>query len=280
MNKYLKYKYKYLELKKQLEMNAQLGGANCPKRGYSQHIGECWHDSLSTIFLYADELSEHAQELFDNPDFNINNIINRPNLHEYDYLMPINIDDAADYDKFKEYSTEYIINLRYRYLNDKLPTKLPLYESRPITKLSLPEATTPIRRLRRNSISESLTCTEALYNITNINNANPKIFTKDFHPGSILISYIIYSTINYFLSSYVNKFINVSYFHMDSLFNQSIIEMINELEDMKAIIKTAHAISIIISNNKHNQSHQVAFFSCNEDHYFYDDNGVYDPRFK
>ncbi len=49
--KYVKYKQKYINLKNNLK-----GGAceKCPIWGFQQHIGECWHDSLSTIMLFSD----------------------------------------------------------------------------------------------------------------------------------------------------------------------------------------------------------------------------------
>ena len=58
-NKYLKYKSKYLKLK---------GGVcdKCPKKGFVQHHGECWHDAFSMAILFSDDLSEDIQYSFNN----------------------------------------------------------------------------------------------------------------------------------------------------------------------------------------------------------------------
>ena len=97
-NKYLKYKKKYLSLKdiltysmnsdkpinlseqskkkKYLSLKEQLGGAKCPVKGFQQHKGECWHDSVATILLFNDEISEHIQYFFDsNVHFDVEHCI-------------------------------------------------------------------------------------------------------------------------------------------------------------------------------------------------------------
>ncbi len=50
--KYLKYKYKYLELKN------MYGAGNCFNYGFQQHFGECWHDSLTMILFQSDILNK------------------------------------------------------------------------------------------------------------------------------------------------------------------------------------------------------------------------------
>ena len=45
--KYLKYKQKYLLLKKQ-----KGGSSVCHENPNVQHLGECWSDSIQTIFMF------------------------------------------------------------------------------------------------------------------------------------------------------------------------------------------------------------------------------------
>ncbi len=54
--KYIKYKQKYVTLKN------QYGGAQCLTHGFRQHIGECWHDSLSMLLLQSDKTSDQFIE--------------------------------------------------------------------------------------------------------------------------------------------------------------------------------------------------------------------------
>jgi hypothetical protein len=55
--KYLKYKNKYLHLKQ------QSGGVlQCLNYGFRQHLGECWHDSLSMLLMQSDKTNEEYIE--------------------------------------------------------------------------------------------------------------------------------------------------------------------------------------------------------------------------
>mgnify|MGYP003344995432 CR=1 FL=1 len=48
-------------IKKYFELKA--GEKSCPQKGFVQHHGECWHDSLSMIILFTNELSNNIQEV-------------------------------------------------------------------------------------------------------------------------------------------------------------------------------------------------------------------------
>jgi hypothetical protein len=124
-------KNKYLSLRDELIKNELSGGANCPRIGFSQHIGECWNDSFSMIMLYSDNLSEPIQQLFDN-DFLWNGKYD-PNELWFEYindfehnkhLLPPNIETREDFNKFLIEGKLYIEHLFNRYHNDKKPKGL------------------------------------------------------------------------------------------------------------------------------------------------------------
>jgi hypothetical protein len=152
-NKYLKYKNKYLDLKTRL-----IGGADCPKFGFYQHHGECWHDSLSMILLYSNGLSDNIQAMFNSEHFSaeecIQQAIGNPQL---EFLLPKNI-EPENYGEFIHFAERYISQLQSRYLNDKLPIKQN-------TKIE-PEDS---KLFRQNSIKETMECTNMIFNIANIN---------------------------------------------------------------------------------------------------------------
>jgi len=69
LKKYLKYKKKYLILKNQTggatkeEIEAKIKPlqARCSSTSFSQHSGECWSDSIQTLFCYSDATKETVQ---------------------------------------------------------------------------------------------------------------------------------------------------------------------------------------------------------------------------
>ena len=104
-NKYLKYKNKYL-----------IGGEckNCAKLGFEQHLGECWHDSFSTLMLFSDDFSEGVQQILTS-DFDaaarIRRVLSNPDKYQK-YFIPPNISDSGpEFDKFCEFTKTYLMNL-------------------------------------------------------------------------------------------------------------------------------------------------------------------------
>ena len=219
--KYLKYKKKYLQLK---------GGSNCPKIGFHQHIGECWHDSFLTNILFSDGLSENIQKIFDTTEdysFNLDDCMKYALENSPKCMIPLNIEEA-DMDNFLLYARQYIQNVYERYQNEKLdvapqkpslipklvrvspsvsvkPTRVPPTVSAKPSVLPRP-ILVPKQiggvRYRRDSVNESLACNYSTYALTNINNINKKLYKNESHGGNMLHNIMNTSLINYFLLNY------------------------------------------------------------------------------
>ncbi len=269
--KYLKYKNKYNELKNNL-----IGGANCPRIGFSQHRGECWHDSLSTCLLYSDGLSEHIQSIFDNPSIRIDDIIYRDPSTFKEYLLPINI-EPENRAAYLEFAKKYILSLRGRYLNDKLPKLIsPIVSS----TNDVPKPPPPIlipRRARRDSLSYSLQCVSNIFDIININASYQEVYDDYIHIGTSVHNYIVLETINYFLTSYnTNKFIDSLFIDINNMYKlNNNIEMIQQFNMLKNNIQKAHSIYLNFDNIDGKVGHAVSLITCNNLHYFYDDNHLH-----
>ncbi len=286
--KYLKYRNKFLSLKKEIIMNDInhrniKGGANCHKLGYNQHFGECWHDALSVALLYSDTLSDYHQTLFDDPTFTARNIVRRDSSTFKEHLMPINI-EPNDYELYLRLSEDYINSLHERYINDKHPTTKPPIKRAPVSpdRRWVDVASTPQPFIRQESTAISLKCVNTIYNISNINNVSPVIYTKEDHGGYDYIYYGTVATINYFLTSYnTNKYIEFDKFVIEDMMFNTISDIISNLEFIKDNILNSHAIILILSS-EHNieYSHAVSLITCNNIQYFYDDNGISDTNNK
>lgn len=190
-NKYLKYKIKYLKLKN------MYGGedicSTCPKVGFSNHLGECWNDTMMTLLCYTDGISNHIQDLFDNNDFNIDRCMSFNDTHdEYNYLLPLNIHNKNDI-KFKRSAYRYISNMMHRYRNDKLELLIN----------------------RQDSIDYSITCSESNYDIVNTNRhlIKPWDIDNNKHGGTYRNDMITTNIVNYFLMNYPPIFDEVDLSH-------------------------------------------------------------------
>jgi hypothetical protein len=291
-NKYLKYKQKYINLKN------QNGGicSTCPKWGFKQHLGECWHDSISNNLLYSDDLSEIIQEIFDNPDFNVDDIIDKAHNNPT-WLIPINVEES-DYDYFIYNAKEYILNLKLRYDNQKaegIKTKPPRDprlrpKSTRITMHSIVGGVRP----RRDSINESLKCTLAIFNITNINIYDKFIYSKLEHGGNYLIQNTIFKIFNYFLLNYnnetkiyktleniiINK-LNILN-KIDTVNINKLIFLLDEFKKKLITIRENFEIlnSLNILINILDNYHVIGLFKCNNIEYFYDNNSIKDNIYR
>jgi ankyrin repeat protein len=307
--KYLKYKKKYLDLQQYLlKMN---GGTNCPVIGFHQHMGECWHDGLSTILLYSYGIGENAQKIFDAPNEDKSDlIINGQKISELDIdilgdkipqdLLPINfdLDNPDDKNKLIRFAKDYISNLYSRYSNDKKPRESKLKLELPLV---LPHFT------RQDSIESSLFCVENIFGISNHNNHNLKIYSDErgTHGGGDIQVITTLNMFSYFLLNdpeAENKY--YLYLHkieLNDIFNKSKSkeEVLRIITRIKNNIGEADCIYIISKSQKKNKYreeeykeyeqqlildqptslHVQCFFKCDGDgednEKYYDDNGVH-----
>jgi hypothetical protein len=293
-NKYILYKTKYLQLKK------QFGGANCPVIGFTQHLGECWSDSILTTLLYSDNISEPIQELFDT-HFNNSGNFNPPKswfdyIHNHDeniLLLPPNI-TRSDFGLFIKEGILLIEQLFNRYRNDKKPKALVRkdYELEYILKLKPTSAVSiPLVRTRSNSIDMSLGCIESLFKIVNINikEEDIKEYKKESHGGHLMHSFMYINIINYFLIGYyyyIKPELQTISEHNYYILNDIIIPTDNYLYYLNIKKKTDLSViekklkeniykGVYMSiNNSKNQAHSIAFITCNDTDFFYDNNST------
>ena len=280
-DKYLKYKQKYINLKNNLK-----GGAceKCPIWGFQQHIGECWHDSLSTIMLFSDGICDIIQSIFKNDIETIITQINK-NIDENkipDYYLPFNI-EPSDKDFFKNEVNEYVRQLYFRYHN----------ESKEVALLDTLKA--DIKKypfFRQPSLDCSLDSIENIFNIVNINNNKPTKYLKDIHSGSTIHDLTVLSVINYCFMNY-NRYANlnenkyITSFYLDLSYNRLLVANFNKkakeilenyikyIEYIISLLDTdILCIAISLINRTTREGHAQAFIKCNGKLYFYDNNGI------
>ena len=254
--KYLKYKNKYLDLKEYLsKMNG--GVVQCPKIGFHQHEGECWHDALSTSLLFTDGISEDIQELFNVKDISELQIHGK-SLNELSILgndkiplsiLPLNFEysDKKDRDTLITYVKSYITNMYNRYNNEKKPLDISIFKI--ATKADKKVQIYKESPYRQESFDLSLACVEGIFNIVAHNNINPRLYDKEDHGGATVHTLITLNIISYFLLNTPNKkphyFLNFSIFDIEEIFNNNSMESIKKnLENMIKILDDTICVEI------------------------------------
>jgi hypothetical protein len=98
--KYIKYKYKYLELSQQiggmknkiLKRNNFIQTENCYVKGYAQYITECWSDSIQTIVTFAQPFGNTQKYSLNQNNLSPEQIIKR-GYENRSIFIPIHIID-------------------------------------------------------------------------------------------------------------------------------------------------------------------------------------------
>ena len=268
--KYKLYKNKYLILKN------QLGSAHkCPIYGFTQHSGECWHDSFSTIICFADTLNDRIQSVLSS-DFNLDEFIDSVKNHKF--LLPINY-DFEEIDDFMVQSKIYLKNFIQRLSNKLDENKLSLEEfvaKKPSEKeietilkseqnINIHGETSnykfPTRITRSNSFINTTTCAINTYkrHDRNIIKGQEAILYNG-HGGDVLHGLLNLQLINYYFYQ-DNTFINVNRFNKNN---------ISELTDEFIDRVTGIALFMI----REGKGHQIAFYQCDGKLFYYDDSGL------
>lgn len=254
-SKYLKYKKKYLELK------SQLGGRECnycSVLGFSQHTGECWHDSFSMSILFSDNICNYIQDIF-TADISIESYIrNIFATNQNTFLLPPNINSLI-------FTNEELLNniiIYFTSLKDRFINKL-RYEQ---------ELDENIVELRRQiSYDVSIKCDRNVkLMIPHINKTNIyKIgHLVDESGGTSEDLLTMLQIINYICQNQENTFINHYYININDL-DESISDtmMDNEKKRIRDMVLKSTSIQLMINK------HSISLIQCNNIQYIYDDNG-------
>ncbi len=282
--KYLKYKNKYISLKNKLN-----GGANCPRIGFHQHSGECWHDAFLMVVLYNDRIGEYLQAIFDSFVDDMEGKIHR---HLFDrvfresprFLLPYNIPiNAVSETELIQIIFDYLDKMAKRYLNDMKPIIKP--GERPGLH-------------RQQSEDMSLTCAHNSMKISNINRKEKLVPAKG---GSILEMLMNIGVLNYTVFYAFDKLLTTDIFNLvdissdyydDCRGNDEDNETVFEDEDIrKANTKLVEHIEQLLRKlTEHNNflfylhfhdvkyGHALAFITCNGRPVYYDNNGIDDSN--
>ncbi len=264
--KYLKYKSKYIQLKgnRYIQLKGGKHCEKCPVKGFIQHTGECWHDSISMILLFSNDISDDIQDKFNEwleDDSKINEYLNSIyNDKSRDLLLPYNIDVLTE--ELKLDITQYITYLFARYQKELIYTKELISQK----ENKIPKKLESF--MRQISEISSLSCVEYLFNIiaNNISYRNTK-------GGNSSDLYITKSLMNYvFAKSQVIKSICI---------DMNIFKMYNTEESftqysqlIKDLINKCNGLSISITIHKKGSiiSHEIACIKCQDQQFIYDDN--------
>jgi hypothetical protein len=252
--KYLKYKNKYLQLK---------GGKyceKCPVKGFIQHTGECWHDALSMILLFSNDISDDIQDKFNEwleDDSKIDEYLNSIYNDKSRYvLLPFNIDVLTE--ELKLDIKQYITYLFARYQKELIYTKELISQK----GNKIPKKLESF--MRQISEISSLSCVEYLFNII----ANNTSY-RNTKGGTTSDSYITKSLMNYvFAKSQVIKSICID-MNIFKMYNteESFIQYSQLIKDL---INKCNGLSISIT--VHKISHELACIKCQDQQFIYDDN--------
>jgi len=299
--KYIKYKNKYINLLK--NNNSLIGGLNkdnieklkgilakyhtdftpityCDKRGFKQHNGECWHDTIQTLFCFSDALKNQVQKRLLN--LTAEDIVEFAFLKERDKYLPyIYKHNESNLKRVKDKLIIYIKLLQQRlcmYLSYdesiKISSKLcnsnadlcPIINpNMMLGTITPPRSTSPVgfentqnlnvqpviknKITRRNSTFISVEGSLTAFEITR----NKDIFRSgDEYDGGTLKEDIILVNL-------------LSFIFVDDPY----VLIINYTNNL---ILSDETVFVFINSHSNEGDHATGFFKCNSKLFYYDDN--------
>jgi hypothetical protein len=268
--KYLKYKNKYLLLKNQIKGGAYTTSL-CVNNVYHQHEGECWHDAISMILHFSDDIKDIIQP-------QLYNKLSEDEIkikQQKDLFLPIDLDhDKIDiyYEnvfKYLESISERFIN---HYDNDKLfdiKNYIGNYEGYDrldeITKIPLKTKSIVARQKSIQRGVESAVCISQIFNDLS---SYPIDIYKN-HAGGNHDYLNIINIYNQFFLAPSNKYITM---HVFPFGYKNIFKTLYTQDYFKYLYDNSFAMTIGIGKYRSYSNHVISIFKCNNQFYYYDDN--------
>ena len=146
----------------------------CQAEYFTQHQGECWHDSLQMLLLFNNDIGDRLQQIIKTKT--IQEIIESPK--KYNFLLPINIEYDDDISSiFSKYITDMILRFQNKICTIKPP------------------------ELKRSiSFTTGISTAQEALKISDFKKEGKykSINTLEYHGGSIIDNLTVLQTINYF----------------------------------------------------------------------------------
>jgi hypothetical protein len=262
----------------------------CVDKVYIQHQGECWHDSLSMIYIFSDITKGYIQPKLYNTDINLSDTNDDDieskllsfkdkidNLTIFDlpiYFMPNKINPTPDDDaKIKKILIDYKKNI-YKYIKDisirfisKYNQNKLLMSNAPIDEEEKQTQTELQKQISFETSIESAVCIASLNNSFISDELKKmmyagRIISKDHHEGMYVEIYLINMILNnlFFIDNklYINPiFIPTTKFQL--LFNDKIKDS-----------AFAYELEIVRYDKKTEIGHSICLFTCENIECLYD----------
>jgi len=184
LDKYLKYKNKYLQLKKQIG-----GRINCndiSKIGFNNRIGTCWNVTIQTVMFYGDPYRNEIQEILEK--FSSETIIdNAIKVNNLELLLPSHLLDGNNkiLDKSKKILVDFIedfknINTIINYLKETNRENSFICEKDFVTKFF------NLYKINRETYAGNFDDSKKLYNLLYVTLVNKGVYLSKINPSKII----------------------------------------------------------------------------------------------
>ena len=271
--KYLKYKSKYLNLRKQIgsgeleDIKRKLTKTDilCIEEGYRQHTGQCWNDSLQQMFTFSNALKDTVQTKL--MKLNEDEILKLAELSGRKFILSNEINTPETIENLKNYLREYI--KRFKIYAERNQVS---YNGKP----TVPSTLLP-RLKRQDSIASAINAanfglkiadpTFELPHLPKEDDAEKEDETK-VRGGTRTEIYRVLLALSYALLDN-DTCIICKDIEIPTIFTNKDLSMNYDYTDEE--IDSATGVLLTIQYGK-KSFHATCFYSCDEKNVYYDDN--------
>jgi len=266
-------------------------GAICIKNSFRQHAGECWHDAISMLYIFSDDIKEQVQKKLEdsiindvpkehqdtNEYYDINDIVSMGNGREQ--FKPLQLIKSNENRYYKLIKT-YLFNIQKRFSSHyKEETIEPDFKN----KRSNDEKIEKRRLMRGISEEASIkSCINLKLLLNTINSTlcqnetfylfqRKSISDTNRHGGGIDDYTIVINIINQYLLK--DSYLTLSNFIFGC--NDMIKELYTQNQLKTLISENVDNLKLLFGvGNKLRPNHATSLFKCDGKYYYYDDNYI------
>jgi hypothetical protein len=255
----------------------------CIKNSFRQHKGECWHDAISMLYIFSDDIKEQVQKKLE--DSNINDVppqFQNTNQNDFDIsdielmrrgreqFRPLQLIKDNENRYYKLIKT-YLFNIRKRFSSH--------YNEETAEDFSFtPKRPKAMRNISQKASTESCINLKLLLDTINSTFCQSDSFIStqrstysNRHSGGIDEYLIIINIINEYLLK--DSYLTLSFFIFGC--DNIIKELYTQNQLNTLISEDVDNLKLLFAvGNKLAPNHATSLFKCNNIYYYYDDNYI------